>query len=277
MLETAATKDALRRAFPKSVAYAAHFQALFQNEVELRLLPWLCRHNEVAIDVGAFTGTYTVGLSVYAKSVIAVEPQPWQAAALRWSMPGNVEVVEAALSSTTGKAQMRLSSPRGGSMSRLVDDCSPATNERDISVRLLRLDDLAARHVGFVKIDAEGHELEVLRGASETLRVDQPNILIEAEDRYGAGAVQGVVGFLGNCGYDAFFVRRGSIRPIEEFDAERDQDPKLLVGGQRRAYADYINNFIFTHRDRRADWPAAVPPPWRAAGATMAALCMRRG
>ena len=95
MLDVAAAKNVLRGAFPKSIACAAHLQALFQNEVELRLLPWLCRRNEVAIDVGAFTGTYTVGLSVYAKRVIAVEPQPWQAAALRRSMPANVEVVEA--------------------------------------------------------------------------------------------------------------------------------------------------------------------------------------
>jgi hypothetical protein len=45
-------KNLIRNAFPRPAAYLAHLKALFQNEVELRLLPWLRDPGEVAIDVG---------------------------------------------------------------------------------------------------------------------------------------------------------------------------------------------------------------------------------
>ena len=93
-----AIREALRSWFPRPVAYAAYLKALFQNEVDLRLLSVLCSRDEVAIDVGAYTGTYTIGLSIHSKSVIAVEPQPRQAEALRRAMPRNVTVIEVALS-----------------------------------------------------------------------------------------------------------------------------------------------------------------------------------
>jgi len=41
------------------------------------------------------------------------------------------------------------------------------------------LDDLKLENVGFVKIDVEGHEAEVLRGAANIITRDRPNFLIE--------------------------------------------------------------------------------------------------
>lgn len=261
--ESPAVKRFIRNAFPLPAAYLAHLKALFQNEVELRLLPWLCDPGEVAIDVGAFTGTYSVGLSIYAKHLIAVEPQPRQAAALRRAMPRNVTVVEAALSDVVGRADMKLSSPGGGSMSTL-DACEANRDWPQISVPVMRMDNLRTERVGFIKIDAEGHERKVLGGAGSILRTDRPSLLIEADERNEAGSVDRLVSLLRADGYEGYFVRGDHILPICEFRLERDQDPKLLTGGQRRAYRNYINNFLFIHPDRRSAMPGRVPPPWRA-------------
>lgn len=263
-LASSAVKEAVRGAFPRSAAYSAHLKALFQNEVELRLLPWLCNREETAIDAGAYTGTYTVGLSIYAQRVIAVEPQPRQAAALRTAMPDNVRVVEAALSDVAGNAMMKLSSPGGGSMSRLGVTGTATRDWPEIPVRLVRMDDLRTDRIGFVKLDVEGHEAEVLRGARYILQADKPNLLVELEERNEADAIARMCGFLQEFGYGAYFVRRDRILPIREFQPERDQHPRLLVGGQRRAYRDYINNFLFVHPDRSADVPNDVPSPWHA-------------
>jgi hypothetical protein len=65
-------------------------------------------------------------------------------------------------------------------------------------------------------------------------------------------------------GYGGYFVRDDRVLPIREFQSELDQDPKLLVGGQRRAYRNYINNFLFIHPERLAKIPGRVPAPWRA-------------
>ena len=257
-----AIREALRSRFPRPVAYAAYLKALFQNEVELRLLSVLCSRDEVAIDVGAYTGTYTIGLSIHSKSVIAVEPQPRQAEALRRAMPSNVTVIEVALSHVAGRAVMRLSSPGGGSMSRLDCGLSLTKEWPEILVRLMPMDELHAARVGFVKIDVEGHEVEVLRGAKNILLVDKPHIIVEAEERYDAHAVSRVEGFLREFGYNGYFVRREQILPIGEFNVELDQNSKLLVGGQRRAYKDYINNFIFVHPARVTNMLGTVPSPW---------------
>jgi hypothetical protein len=48
-----------------------------------------------------------------------------------------------------------------------------------ITVRCVRLDDVYKGTPSVVKIDVEGHELEVLEGAKETLEKHKPMILIE--------------------------------------------------------------------------------------------------
>jgi FkbM family methyltransferase len=264
-------KQMVRNILPKPVAYASYLKALFQNEIELRLLPWLCDPDLTAIDVGAFTGTYTIGASIHSKDVIAIEPQKRQAEALRRSMPGNVRVMEAALSNTSGKGLLKLSSTKGGSMSRL--DAVPSVTDGwpEVSVQVMRMDDLIHDRVGFVKIDAEGHEVRVLQGALRIIALDRPVFLIEAEERHQSGAVAAVAHFLGRFGYEGCFVYRGEICAIVEFDPRQHQDSHLKIGGRRNTYGDYINNFIFMPEERGSVLPSAVPSAAQAVWRTISA------
>ena len=45
-----------------------------------------------------------------------------------------------------------------------------------------RLDDIYKGRVSFIKIDVEGHELQVLEGARDTIKRDLPTILIEIDE-----------------------------------------------------------------------------------------------
>jgi hypothetical protein len=45
-----------------------------------------------------------------------------------------------------------------------------------------RLDDIYTGTPSFIKIDVEGHELKVLKGAEETLKKHKPTVLIEIHD-----------------------------------------------------------------------------------------------
>jgi FkbM family methyltransferase len=267
-------KRVLRAALPRPVAYASYLKGLFQNEIEMRLLSRLCDERLVSIDVGAFTGTYTIGASIHSRRVIAVEPQRVQVEGLARAMPRNVRIVEAALSNVSSDGVLRTPSAEGSSMSRLDAEPSVTDGWLEIPVRLMRMDDLDVERVGFVKIDAEGHELEVLGGASRILEVDRPSFVIEAEERYRRGVVARLAELFEQAGYHGYFIYRNEVRSIREFDVVKHQDPKLLLGGHRRAYGDYINNFIFVHRNQSMRVPLGVPSAWRAVYET-ASACLR--
>jgi hypothetical protein len=60
------------------------------------------------------------------------------------------------------------------------------------------LDSFNIQHIDFIKVDCEGYELFVLRGAIETLKRDKPCVIVEQKpetgmaDRYGIGVTDGV-------------------------------------------------------------------------------------
>ncbi len=57
-----------------------------------------------------------------------------------------------------------------------------------LTVPTVTLDSQDLGSVGFVKIDVEGHEPEVLAGAAGTLVHDRPIVLLEIEHQFHAGA-----------------------------------------------------------------------------------------
>lgn len=59
------------------------------------------------------------------------------------------------------------------------DNCPDAVDFATLGVPLRTLDSFELSDVGFIKIDAEGHELQVLQGASATITLCKPNLLIE--------------------------------------------------------------------------------------------------
>ncbi len=202
------------------------------------MLPQLCHRSKVSIDVGASLGTYTMHLLCYSKGCMAFEVRPQQAEALRTLFRGSPVVVEAVgLSNRDGIAELRMT----------VDDLGRSTLHRDntlesvgtietIRVPIRTLDSYDLSNVGFIKIDVEGHELDVLRGAEATLRRNRPNLLIEVEDRHATDAVRRVTDHLRERGYAGSFLFDGALVPMESFVASRHQ---------RIGSSPYINNFIF--------------------------------
>ena len=90
----------------------------------------------------------------------------------------------------------------------------------------------------FLKIDVEGNELKVLKGAEHTLRNHAVTLLVEIEVRHaGREKVQETFDFMSSLGYRGFLLR-GSVRiPVDEFNADVHQDLNNMKA--------YFNNFIF--------------------------------
>ena len=263
-------KQKLLSRFPRQAIYARYIKALFRGEIELRLLPLLCNRSLVSVDAGAHHGIYTLGTSLFSRRVVAVEPQSHLATALKQSMPASTTLLEGALSSESGEATLRIPLDEWDSRSHLDVGGDEGGHWRSQRVSLFRLDDIVREPVGFVKIDVEGHEQEVLEGATRILTSDKPIFLIEIEERHKVGSVRDIARFMQERGYRGFFVEGSRIRPIEEFDLARFQATSLIGEGDRASYKDYINNFIYVPEG--VTLPKSVPSAWQALCASLARL-----
>ncbi|HEY2712915.1 MAG TPA: FkbM family methyltransferase [Chthoniobacterales bacterium] len=148
------------------------------------------REGETVIDLGANIGFFSIlmaGKVGKSGSVYAFEPLPKNAGLLARSIAENhfddrVILERAAIGAEPG--QLDLISPRrtdnwGGAYLRLGEMNVPQDHEA-ISVPVLRLDDYRLRRpVSFIKIDVEGAEALVIRGAERLLREDRPTMLCE--------------------------------------------------------------------------------------------------
>lgn len=233
---------------------------LASGEPELRLVAALSMPGRLSVDVGANHGVYAVIMARHAPRVLAIEPNPELARLLRRGLPRNCTVLACALSDRAGAAELRVPLIDGREDSYLasLEGRTVAGPSRVHRVELRRLDDCVDAPVGFLKIDVEGHEMAVLRGADRVLRKDSPNILVEAEERHQPGAVAKVAALLEGYGYRGLFRDGPRLRPLEAFDPAVHQDPAKL-GSRIDKTAHYVNNFVFTRDPALFDRLQALP------------------
>lgn len=66
---------------------------------------------------------------------------------------------------------------------------TPHANEDGIEIQVRKLDDLELSEIEVIKLDVEGYELEVLKGAEQTIRRDRPMLIIEVSAGRGSERV----------------------------------------------------------------------------------------
>lgn len=158
-----------------------------EDEREAFHLPQIGPCKGHAIDVGANYGLYTYGLQRHYDSVTAFEPNTTIATPLIAAAYPNVRIVHEALSSHSGTATLHIPKQNGvilsGWASLEPEVATQAQSLIDIEVPISTLDSHELQNVGFIKIDVEGHELEVLLGAEQTIRQYKPHLLIEIQEK----------------------------------------------------------------------------------------------
>jgi FkbM family methyltransferase len=241
-------KNALLERLPDDVVVRAGAIAMALTSVpELRLLKHLVDPLRHAVDVGANRGIFAYALSLHARSVTAYEPNPLLAERIRRLGLSHVEVRQKALSNTIGEAELTIPLVDGRHLdTRASFHLGDAPGER-IRVPLARLDDEGLKDVGFIKIDVEGHEEDVLRGATTLIRRDRPSLLVEIEQRFTTRDIRDMFRFIESLGYRGAFLSTTGLVPLAQFDVENHQTrflPDVL-------HADYVNNFVFRPLERR--------------------------
>jgi FkbM family methyltransferase len=171
------------------------------------------RPGDTLVDVGANLGLYTVAAAKRGARVIAVEPDPANVRQIRRNARLNrveVAIVEVLAGAQIGTAPLAL---RGSPVSGSVDMYLGPTTRYAVAA-VLTLDALLKdERVDLLKIDVEGAEIDVLRGAEQTLRDKRPRaILIEVHPPSFAligQTLEDLTGLIDAGGYDRCVLWKG--------------------------------------------------------------------
>ncbi len=207
---------------------------------------------DTAVDVGGNKGAYTYWLRKAVGDtgrVFVFEPQPALArylesvvAAMKWA---NVTVGDCALSDSVGTATLHVPGEKDSPGASL----EPVAAEGGVSnLHQCRVDTLDrqlqnAGRVALLKVDVEGHELNVFRGGVQTIERHRPVIIFECEARHlSRNTMQDVFGFLKGLGYSGEFFSTDGLKPLSEFNPAVHQKQ---TGPRFWDAPDYCNNFLF--------------------------------
>ena len=226
----------------------------YYSELEIRILEQLLPemqelHSPVILDIGANIGSYSYYLSrfVIGNSGICIGFEPrtdiWNR--LKKNVKSDNFVAEKlALSNRTGFGNLFLHTSHGLSSLIAKPEFEGFRSER-VSLTTLDsyVDSRNINSVALIKIDVEGHELEVLEGASETIQKYKPIILCESENRHltlQRKSTEQVISYMSSFHYDTFVLSKESLQifPVEEINIPRDKTNN----------SEYYYNYWFIHK-----------------------------
>jgi len=209
---------------------------------DIRALKSFIRPGTVVIDVGANIGFFT---RLFARSVsqggkvIAIEPETTNFSRLtamlaREGLSSTVETLQAVAAEKSGTLKLKIN-PQHPADHKISDEGTP--------VKAVSLDDLLAGNhwppVSLIKIDVQGAEAMVLRGAGEIIRRNRPALFLEIDDEglraLNANAEE-LFKMLREQGYTIHRIIKGRISSPMEI-------PESLALCQDGKYAD----FLFVH------------------------------
>ena len=179
--------------------YESHLTAVFER---------YCSDGMTVIDVGANLGYYSLLASRLVGPtgrVVALEPNSENCrlllSSLRLHGTTNVRLLPVAADTATGWAYY---STHVGSNGGLIEDGDLLSHPGDV-VATFRLDDLVEGPVGFLKMDVEGAEGRVVRGATRIIERDRPIVTTELKDemlrRVSGTTVADYLGYFEKLGY----------------------------------------------------------------------------
>ncbi len=171
-------KDGLRPLYwPKLVKLRWLYQVISEafwtkNWHYYEISKTMVRPGDVVVDCGAAEGLFALMILGRAKGCYLIEPLPvfQRALALTFAGVAGYEVLPVALGTAPGECTFQ----EDGIMSAV-------TEKGNVTVRIETLDRLFYErgiHVDYIKADLEGAEMDMLRGAAQTIRASKPRIAI---------------------------------------------------------------------------------------------------
>jgi len=158
------------------------------------------------LDIGAATGMYASHFAEHSKSVICFEAVPpvYEQLIKIKEKHNNVITHNLAISNETGTLDFYVDDKRlsNSSFQNLVEG-------QKIQVETVTIDSLKLVDIGFIKVDVEGVELDVLNGASVTIDEYKPTCMVEVYEKFNKYPVETTFEFFFNKDYRCFYNHKG--------------------------------------------------------------------
>ena len=220
------------------------------------------------VDVGAHEGLLTLPLSrLPGARVLAFEPLAEARAALVAAVAGQdrITIRPEALGDTPGMVDLSVPLLDGVPQWQWASTAKTYAAHRSARVGVRRdtvpaitLDSLSLGDCTAIKLDAEGAEYAVLRGARETLARCRPVLTLELEERHAEGCTWAVPAFLDALGYETVLAHDGRWHPVAALHRPTMQrasaDPSIF-----EASDPYVFNFYAWPVERAAEARALLP------------------
>lgn len=155
---------------------------LSNDILSTKLITNICAPGKVFIDIGAHIGSIIseVQRSDNSIHIVAIEAIPEKVINLKKQFP-QVRFFECALGEENATVSFYVNERESGYSSLLSPEDAKNSIVREITVQLRKLDEVEEfENVDAIKIDVEGAELGVIKGATETIKRNMPIIMFES-------------------------------------------------------------------------------------------------
>ena len=213
------------------------------DEQEINLVKKFIKSGTDSIDVGVYRGVYSYEMSKYSEKVHSFEPNPIIFKYINKNLKKfikNIHLYNFALSNQNKTMNLKIPIRNSNSNKEIFEEyyeMGKATihnennfeNYENFEIQTKTIDELSFDNkISFIKIDVEGHELEVIEGAKNTIKKDKPIMLVEIEKQYTKKEVAESINFINSLGYKSYFFNKKDLKSTTELNN-----------------LDLFNNFIF--------------------------------
>lgn len=158
--------------------------------------------NSTFLDIGANIGNHSLFFQSYFKKIVSFEPQKqtFKVLSINTEKYDNIHAKNFGLDLENKKVKFYIPFDNNGMASPKIKSIN--TYEEDVELRKIHNNDY--KNVGFIKIDVEGNELNVLISLNEIINQTLPVISFELNQN--VSSRKKILDFLNSKGYSTFYV-----------------------------------------------------------------------
>jgi len=190
-------------------------ESLF-NPLKLKYVEKMIKSDSVVLDLGAHTGNMSVAYGLFARRVIAFEPNPATYDILEQNSKLNRNIIpyNFGCSREDGEVQFHYSDPgfnNGGLASELDEGIGVTGHNVPIDVYCVNIDSFLKelhpndyKNISYIKIDCEGHDKEILPTLKNIIEINNPIIQTEIYDGLTEREKIELIEVIDSLGYDCY-------------------------------------------------------------------------